>query len=85
MPQGEVTSWDERAGRGTIVRDTASGELALHRSQCMGMPIKKGTRVSFGIAAAPKTGRPMAIDVRPAGDRPSCKLGVGNITFGISN
>ena len=82
MPQGEIIDWDDRAGRGTIVRDNASGELILTRSQCMGLAIKKGMRVSFGIAAAPKTGRPMAIDVRPAGDHPSRTP--GTIGYGIS-
>ena len=64
MPQGEVIDWDERTGRGHVARDPAGGELGLLRSQCMGMAIKKGQRVSFEIDAAPRTSRPMAIDVK---------------------
>jgi hypothetical protein len=69
MPQGEIIAWDEHAGRGHIARDQAAGELILMQSQCMGLAVRKGMRVSFNIAAAPRTGRPMATNVRPAAER----------------
>ena len=65
MPTGEILDWNNATGRGVVVRDHASGELMLLRSQCMGIPnIQRGMRITFGIASAPRTGRPMAIDVR---------------------
>ena len=67
MPQGEVIDCDDRAGRGTIVRDNASGELALHRSQCMGLAIRKG--MAFRSASPPR--RRPAAQWRSTSDRPA--------------
>jgi CspA family cold shock protein len=64
--QGEILFFIDEKGYGFLSRDDGGPDVFYHRTRLCGIDFpEKGQRVEFGLEKNPRTGKLIAVDVRP--------------------